>query len=132
MRDRLCQIIAYKPSVCNVDLDLLYRLAHTSDAVQILNKNDFKKHNGIDSGISPFCFFVQSLCLVIDEAPINRILYLSQHMILRYQIFYTQHLQLCLFSFILFSVHEKYLPLRYILYHIGRYFVNTTSLLSTV
>ena len=31
MRNRLGQIVAYEPPVGNVDLDLLDRLAHTSD-----------------------------------------------------------------------------------------------------
>ena len=107
VRNRPKQIVSDEPAVCYVHLDLLDCLPHTSDPIQILDKHDLKKHNGINSGIPPFCFFIQSLHFVIDEAPIDCILYLSQHMILRYQIFYTQQLQLCLLALILFFCTQK-------------------------
>ena len=118
--NRLCQIVTDEPTVGNIDFDLLDCLSHAPDPVQVLDKYDLEKNHGVYSGVPPLRFFIKTFHLVIDKAPIQGFLDLAKHMILRNEILYTQHLQLGLLAFVLLSVHEKHLPLRYPLYHIGR------------
>ena len=44
-----------EPSVCDIDFDFFYCLAHASDAVQILDEWNFNEHDRIHAGAAIVC-----------------------------------------------------------------------------
>ena len=71
-----------EPSVCDIDFDFFYCLAHTSDAVQILDEWNFNEHDRIHAGAAIVCtVFINHK--IIDKTPVDCLVNQAQQMILR-------------------------------------------------
>jgi len=70
-----------EPSVCDIDFDFFYCLAHASDAVQILDEWNFNEHDRIHTGATIVCtVFIDHK--FIDKTPVDCLVNQAQQMIL--------------------------------------------------
>lgn len=107
MRNWVQHIQSKEPPVSNIYFDFLYGLAHTLDAIKILNKWNFNKHDRIHAWASIIraVFFFHK---IIDEVPIDRLIDQSQHMVLRNHVIHAEHQHLFSFLICIFCHHKKY------------------------
>ena len=99
-----------EPPVGNIYLDFLAGLPHTFDSIEILDKRNFNQHHGIHTGATIVLriFFGNK---IINEVPVNCLVYDSQKVILWNHVIHTK--KLYLFSFFICFLGQnkwKYLP----------------------
>lgn len=69
-----------EPSVCDIDFDFFYCLAHTSDAVQILDEWNFNEHDRIHTGAAIVCtVFIDHK--IIDKTPVDCLVNQAQQIV---------------------------------------------------
>ena len=96
-----------EPSVCDIDFDFFYCLAHTSDAVQILDEWNFNEHDRIHAGAAIVCtVFIDHK--IIDKTPVDCLVNQAQQMILRNKVIHAEHLNLFSFLICILCHHRKH------------------------
>ena len=93
MRYRIVQSQSQKPTVCVVYLYLPDRLPHTPYSEHILQHRQLDQYDGVEARPS-LLLAVAVLHHFIDEAPVDRVFYLSYYMFLRHKLIYARQLDL--------------------------------------
>lgn len=105
MRNLLIQIVTDEPPICHVYFDFFNHLAHASDFVQMLNRDDLKYEYRIDLWFSSVHLRIQSLDFIVNKIKVDCSIALSEQMILRHQFSQTDAMRIFLMISILPSIH---------------------------